>query len=95
MLKGRTISWNINWRFLSTADGCYPTGITTSRNDSTCPFSFLRSHSDATFFPGRCAEILVQGKSVGHLGVIHPDVITRFELNMPCSALELDIEPFL
>uniref|UniRef100_A0A667X112 Phenylalanine--tRNA ligase beta subunit n=1 Tax=Myripristis murdjan TaxID=586833 RepID=A0A667X112_9TELE len=50
---------------------------------------------DCTFFPGRCAEIIVHGKSVGRLGVLHPDVINRFELTMPCSALEIDIEPFL
>ncbi|KAF3848114.1 hypothetical protein F7725_021142 [Dissostichus mawsoni] len=50
---------------------------------------------DSTFFPGRCAEIFVGGKSVGRLGVLHPDVITRFELTMPCSAVEMDIEPFL
>lgn len=50
---------------------------------------------DSTFFPGRCAEIFVRGKSVGRLGVLHPDVINRFELTMPCSALEMDIEPFL
>uniref|UniRef100_A0A8D3CFW4 Phenylalanine--tRNA ligase beta subunit n=1 Tax=Scophthalmus maximus TaxID=52904 RepID=A0A8D3CFW4_SCOMX len=49
----------------------------------------------STFFPGRCAEIFVRGKSVGRLGVLHPDVINRFELTMPCSALEMDIEPFL
>uniref|UniRef100_A0A8D3BGD0 Phenylalanine--tRNA ligase beta subunit n=1 Tax=Scophthalmus maximus TaxID=52904 RepID=A0A8D3BGD0_SCOMX len=56
---------------------------------------FLFSFSDSTFFPGRCAEIFVRGKSVGRLGVLHPDVINRFELTMPCSALEMDIEPFL
>lgn len=61
-----------------------------------CHISFLLFPlSDSTFFPGRCAEIFVKGKSVGRLGVLHPDVITRFELNMPCSALEMDIEPFL
>uniref|UniRef100_A0A673A535 phenylalanine--tRNA ligase n=1 Tax=Sphaeramia orbicularis TaxID=375764 RepID=A0A673A535_9TELE len=49
----------------------------------------------STFFPGRCAEVFVHGKSVGRLGVLHPDVINRFELTMPCSALEIDIEPFL
>uniref|UniRef100_A0A3Q1AUR8 Phenylalanine--tRNA ligase beta subunit n=1 Tax=Amphiprion ocellaris TaxID=80972 RepID=A0A3Q1AUR8_AMPOC len=50
---------------------------------------------DSTFFPGRCAEIIVRGKTVGRLGVLHPDVINRFELTMPCSAMEIDIEPFL
>ncbi|XP_015246039.1 PREDICTED: phenylalanine--tRNA ligase beta subunit [Cyprinodon variegatus] len=51
--------------------------------------------SYSTFFPGRCAEIFLRGKSVGRLGVLHPDVIGRFELTLPCSALEMDIEPFL
>uniref|UniRef100_A0A8C4ZKA3 Phenylalanine--tRNA ligase beta subunit n=1 Tax=Gadus morhua TaxID=8049 RepID=A0A8C4ZKA3_GADMO len=49
----------------------------------------------STFFPGRCAEVFVCGVSVGRLGVLHPDVIQRFELTMPCSALEMDLEPFL
>uniref|UniRef100_A0A667WD81 Phenylalanine--tRNA ligase beta subunit n=1 Tax=Myripristis murdjan TaxID=586833 RepID=A0A667WD81_9TELE len=55
----------------------------------------IQASDDCTFFPGRCAEIIVHGKSVGRLGVLHPDVINRFELTMPCSALEIDIEPFL
>ncbi|XP_075956487.1 phenylalanine--tRNA ligase beta subunit [Anarhichas minor] len=55
----------------------------------------IQAADDSTFFPGRCAEIFVRGKSVGRLGVLHPDVIDRFELTMPCSALEIDIEPFL
>ncbi len=58
-------------------------------------YYFLLSLLDSTFFPGRCAEIFVRGKSIGRLGVLHPDVISRFELTMPCSALEMDIEPFL
>uniref|UniRef100_A0A3P8RMA1 Phenylalanine--tRNA ligase beta subunit n=1 Tax=Amphiprion percula TaxID=161767 RepID=A0A3P8RMA1_AMPPE len=55
----------------------------------------IQAADDSTFFPGRCAEIIVCGKTVGRLGVLHPDVINRFELTMPCSAMEIDIEPFL
>nr|CAG4634698.1 EOG090X03QT [Alona affinis] len=55
----------------------------------------LKNIEDDTFFGGRCAEIVVDGKSVGVLGVLHPDVVSAFDLNMPCSALELNIEPFL
>uniref|UniRef100_A0A8C5HPJ7 Phenylalanine--tRNA ligase beta subunit n=1 Tax=Gouania willdenowi TaxID=441366 RepID=A0A8C5HPJ7_GOUWI len=55
----------------------------------------IQAAEDSIFFPGRCAEIFVDGKSVGRLGVLHPNVVTRFELTMPCSALEMDIEPFL
>ncbi|XP_039611891.1 phenylalanine--tRNA ligase beta subunit [Polypterus senegalus] len=56
---------------------------------------YIQAAEDATFFPGRCAEILALGQSVGKLGVLHPDVISKFELTMPCSALDIDIEPFL
>ncbi|KAM9318042.1 phenylalanine--tRNA ligase beta subunit [Pholidichthys leucotaenia] len=55
----------------------------------------IQAADDSTFFPGRCAEIFVRGMSIGRLGVLHPDVISRFELTMPCSTLEMEIEPFL
>lgn len=51
--------------------------------------------ADDSFFPSRCADVVVRGEPVGRLGVLHPDVLTRFDLNMPCSALELTLEPFL
>ncbi|XP_074654033.1 phenylalanine--tRNA ligase beta subunit-like [Tubulanus polymorphus] len=56
---------------------------------------YIKSAEDSTYFPGRCAEIIAHGRSIGKLGVLHPDVITKFDLNLPCSALEIDIEPFL
>uniref|UniRef100_A0A8C0HJ58 phenylalanine--tRNA ligase n=1 Tax=Buteo japonicus TaxID=224669 RepID=A0A8C0HJ58_9AVES len=52
-------------------------------------------NTGSAFFPGRCAEIFAKGQSIGKLGVLHPDVITKFELTMPCSALEINIEPFV
>lgn len=51
--------------------------------------------SDSLYFPGRGAAIMAQGKQIGSLGVLHPDVITKFDLNMPCSALEVNITDFL
>lgn len=52
--------------------------------------------ADATFFPGRCAEVKAAGdKIVGKLGVLHPEVLGAFDLSMPASALELDVDPFL
>ena len=50
---------------------------------------------DSTYMPGRCATVISRGRSIGSLGVLHPDVIQNFELNLPCCALELNIEPFL
>ncbi|MEE6515583.1 hypothetical protein FKM82_024455, partial [Ascaphus truei] len=55
----------------------------------------ITAAQDPAFFPGRCAEILADGRSIGKLGVLHPDVITRFDLTLPCSALEINVEPFL
>ncbi|NP_001408309.1 phenylalanine--tRNA ligase beta subunit isoform 4 [Mus musculus] len=55
----------------------------------------IKASAGSAFFPGRCAEIFVGGQSIGKLGVLHPDVITKFELTMPCSSLEINIEPFL
>jgi len=56
---------------------------------------YLRSSEDESYFPGRAAEIVAYGQVIGRLGVLHPDVVTSFELNLPCSALEINIEPFL
>ncbi|XP_033097809.1 phenylalanine--tRNA ligase beta subunit-like [Anneissia japonica] len=56
---------------------------------------YIKAIDDPTFFKGRCAEVIVNGEHVGKLGVIHPDVLSKFDLSMPCSALEINIEPFL
>lgn len=55
----------------------------------------LRPADDATFFPGRCAEIVVRGKALGTIGVLHPEVIAAFDLTLPCSVVEINIEPFV
>ncbi|XP_050446284.1 phenylalanine--tRNA ligase beta subunit [Cataglyphis hispanica] len=56
---------------------------------------YLRTAEDPTFFPQRCAEIVCYGEVIGKMGVLHPDVLSKFELNIPCSAMEINIEPFL
>ncbi|KAI4496959.1 hypothetical protein M0802_007907 [Mischocyttarus mexicanus] len=56
---------------------------------------YLRAADDPTFFPQRCGEIMYNNKVIGKIGILHPDVLIKFELNLPCSALEIDIEPFL
>jgi len=56
---------------------------------------FLRTSEDATYLAGRAAEIVAYGQVIGSLGVLHPEVITGFDLTLPASALEINIEPFL
>jgi len=55
----------------------------------------IREGSDSALFPGRAADVVAYGKVVGSLGVLHPEVVTAFDLTLPCSALEINIEPFL
>jgi len=55
----------------------------------------VKKSNDTTFFPGRSADVFVDGKKVGVFGIVHPEVLKQFDLPYPCSVLELDIEPFL
>jgi phenylalanyl-tRNA synthetase beta chain len=50
---------------------------------------------DPIYFPQRCAEIVCYDKVIGKMGVLHPDVLSKFDLNIPCSAMEINIEPFV
>lgn len=56
---------------------------------------FIESTNDERFLPGRCASIIYNGNSIGIMGVLHPQVITNFELVQPCAALEINVETFL
>ena len=51
--------------------------------------------SDETYFPGRCADIVCRGEVIGKLGVIHPEVLSNFDLTLPAAALELNFEALL
>lgn len=51
--------------------------------------------TDPAYFPKRCANVVCNSKIIGRIGVLHPDVLAKFELTNPCSSLEINIEPFL
>lgn len=44
-----------------------------------------------SFISGRCGRISFSGKEIGYIGEIHPQVLENFELEIPVSALELNI----
>jgi phenylalanyl-tRNA synthetase beta chain len=53
-----------------------------------------------SYFPGRGARIVLEHESgqktvVGHLGVLHPKVLSNFELVSPVSVVELCLRHFL
>lgn len=61
---------------------------------STDDYKFVPVN-DPSFFHGQCADIVVRGESIGKIGVLHPQVIVKFDLNLPCAVFEINIEPFL
>ena len=55
----------------------------------------IRDTQNSTFFPGRRADIIFNGDKIGSFGIVHPEVLGFFDIPFPCSALEINIEPFL
>ena len=51
--------------------------------------------SDEMFFPGRGADILLGSEKIGHVGIIHPEVLEKFDVNLSCSVLEFKLEPLI
>ena len=45
-------------------------------------------------FPGRQAHV-ARRKKIGTFGIVHPDVLAKFDIVNPCSVLELDLEPLM
>lgn len=53
---------------------------------------YIEATSDGAYLNGRCAAVIFNGEKIGLLGILHPNVLSNFELNHPSSALEIDIE---
>ena len=52
----------------------------------------LRPTQHLPWHPGRCAEIVVDGRVIGHAGQLHPAVVERSGLPSGTCAVELDID---
>jgi phenylalanyl-tRNA synthetase beta chain len=52
---------------------------------------------DPSYFPGMQAHVECEGIVVGIIGELHPEVLSDkgFDIGLPTSALELNLEPFL
>ncbi len=49
-------------------------------------------HSDPAFIEGRCASVSINGRRIGVMGEIHPEVLSNFRIEEPVSAAELELE---
>ncbi|NPA76828.1 MAG: phenylalanine--tRNA ligase subunit beta [Candidatus Diapherotrites archaeon] len=47
------------------------------------------------YIPGRSAEILAGGRSIGHVGEVHPEVLEAFGIGVPIAAFELSLSQIL
>lgn len=52
----------------------------------------LKEISDKNFIDGRCGEIIVDKKSIGLIGEIHPSVLNSFKLENPAVVFEINVD---
>lgn len=55
-------------------------------------FTFVQS-KQPFLHPGQSADVLLEDRVIGFIGVLHPDVVEAFELKPPVVVGELDLEP--
>ncbi|MBI4147275.1 phenylalanine--tRNA ligase subunit beta [Candidatus Woesearchaeota archaeon] len=51
----------------------------------------VKESEHSSFIPGRAGDIMVDGKRIGIIGELHPQVITNWQLMMPVVCFELDL----
>ena len=52
----------------------------------------VKESDDPRFIPGRQASIIVNGKVAGIFGEVHPQVLENWQIAVPCTAGEIDLE---
>jgi phenylalanyl-tRNA synthetase beta chain len=68
--------------------------------DSRLEGYWIEGQDEPTFFPGRSAVVYYRtskgvARRIGSLGILHPQVLSNFEIVYPGSAVEINLEPFL
>ncbi|XP_042217448.1 phenylalanine--tRNA ligase beta subunit-like [Homarus americanus] len=63
--------------------------------DNSAQGYYLEGKDHPSYFPGFCGNVIVNDVAVGQIGLIHPEVITNFNLNNPAAAFEINIEKVL
>ena len=52
----------------------------------------LEETTDPLYFPKRGANIVLGGKVIGSLGIVHPEVLENFHLKYPVTCFEVKID---
>lgn len=53
-------------------------------------YKLVEDNEDPRFFPTRGASVMLNGKRIGSVGVLHPEVLKSFDLTRPVSCFEID-----
>ncbi|KAL9246122.1 hypothetical protein vseg_019696 [Gypsophila vaccaria] len=56
---------------------------------------YIQRADNPEFLPGRHASVIYKGKHIGTFGIVHPEVLSKFDIPDPCSFMELNVECFL
>ena len=56
----------------------------------TAKVRYERECNDPSFHPGRCAQLIADGKRIGIVGQLHPRVAKAFKINAEVYAAEID-----
>ena len=55
----------------------------------------IQETQHTSYIPGRVGNIIVNEKSIGIIGELSPDVITRWGIQVPIVVFELDLEKLI
>jgi phenylalanyl-tRNA synthetase beta chain len=53
---------------------------------------YLQESSDPLYFPKRGANIVLNKKVIGSIGVVHPEVLEKYEIKYPVTCFETRLE---
>ncbi len=48
-----------------------------------------------SYLEGRVGRIEADGAAIGYIGELHPEVLERWQVMMPCAAFELELDPLV
>ena len=72
-----------------------PLQASTSENGEAVHSYACVESDDGAFLAGRRADVMYDGAKIGSFGIVHPTVLANFELDFPCSYLEINVEALL
>lgn len=55
----------------------------------------LEETEHPSFIPGRVAQLSANGKKIGYIGELHPQVLSNWGIDLPVSALEINLTELL